>query len=197
MTKEQFEQLTTEGHDLNILYLLSLTSKDLKAFTSSKVRAWIQTCVRKQLLSDNLEVTISGKQLLDSYTGESQKSIHETQNEIDDAFERWWEIYPPTDYFSYKGKDFPGTQAKKVYKTKACKPLFKKIVNEGKYTAEDILRATEFHITTAKEQSIKENKNCLSFIPNSERYLRIQSFAPFVELSKKKFAKPQSNMFEI
>lgn len=198
MNKEQFTLLTQEGYDLNILFLLTLTKEQLSSFTSSKIKAWIQTCVRKQLLSEGLEITNDGRRLLAKYSDSPGKEIDVIidKSEIDEWFEKWWEIYPDSDFFIHKGRTFEGSQAKKVNKTKGrpsnCKDNFRKIVNEGKYSPQDIIRATEFHFNVAKEQSFKQNVNKLTFIANSERYLRETMFAPFVERSKKEVIKEQS-----
>lgn len=207
MNIEAFKQLVEEGYDMNMLYLLSLNSEELKGISNMKIRGWVATCVRKQLLTEEYKITLEGKRLLDVQNGVIQSSTRDvTKDEIKSKFEEWWSIYPATDYFEHKGITFQGTQAKKIYKNSGgksgnCWDNWRTIINEGKHTPDDIIRATKFHIETAKELSVKRKENQLTYIPNSERYLRVHSFAPYVELSKqqKQINKPidNTNTFEI
>lgn len=115
------------------------------------------------------------------------------KKEIEEAFDLWWGtrdkegIYPSSNYFEHKNKTFKGTQKKTVRKEQT-KINFKKLVLSGAYTVSDILEGTKNHILTAKDNSVKKGDNQLSYIPNSERYLREESFAPFITKVQKKTA---------
>lgn len=190
MIARKFEEICEQGYDLNMLFIISLSREDIEGFSSSKIKAWIQTCIRKGLLNPDLTLTLSGRSLLEMSNEQLVIENAETEKKLDLTieFEKWWEIFPSTDYFEWKGKTFEGGRALKMNKTTGkpnnCKSNFYNIVNEGKYSPEDVIRATKFHVETIKDLSVKKNENKLSYLPNSERYLRQRMFGPYVELSK-------------
>ena len=57
-------------------------------------------------------------------------------------------------------------------------------MNEGEYTAEDLIAALEYELKQKKENSIKTKSNKLSFMQNSFTYLNQRTFEPFIELIK-------------
>jgi len=201
MNIKNYEEIFEQGYDLNMLFVISLSREEIESFSSSKVKAWVQTCIRKGLLNEDLTITLSGRQLLDlsnrKFTNDEIQTAVKSVIDLSEDFEKWWEIFPSTDYFEWKGKTFEGGRALKINKTTGkpnnCKSNFYNIVNEGKYSPEDIIRATEFHVETIKDLSVKKNENKLSFLANSERYLRQRMFGPYVELSKGKKPKQEKS----
>lgn len=158
---------------------------------------FLQYLQRKGYITHKGEVTKYGKAL---YEGLFQKL--ETENappakkalkKDDGDFEKWWEIYPPTNHFEHKGKTFEGTQKKNV-KKEECKKLFF-ILTNGEFTAHQVIEATKYHINAAKDLSIKKRDNQLNYVPNSERYLRERYFEPYIKFIDKE-AKPEEG-FEI
>lgn len=146
--------------------------------------------LERRFYINDKEITEKGKDYYYSLITENniEKDIIQkdnTRQEINNLFDLWWGvrgtegIYPSTDNFEYKGKIFQGVQKKNI-KKEDCKSEFNKIIKLGEYTGEEIVEGTRNHIQIAKDDSIKKGKNQLSFIANSERYLRLRAFSPFI-----------------
>lgn len=151
---------------------------------SSKLAAWRITLIRKGYLTSEDKVTELGKSLLirgkiDKVIAENKAEVKKAVAKIKTDFDKWWEAYPSSNYFVHRGVEFKGIQSKRIKKP-LCKQHFQSFVDGGLFTAEEIIRATEFHIAMAKDMSVNRRDNQLSFIPNSERYLREQFFVPFI-----------------
>ena len=93
----------------------------------------------------------------------------------------WWETYPGTDKFEYKGKSFSATRALRANKDE-CRTKFNKILLEGDYTSEQLVEALKYDVQSKKENSISTGTNKLSFMQNSLTYLNQRSYEPFIEL---------------
>lgn len=173
--------------DLSLFWGLSLAIKKDNKFIAFD---WItKSLVRKGWIDDNYNITVYGKDIYNQLLLVNKKNkeinikktiMDKFQKDLTD-FENWWNVYPSTDHFIYNSVEYKGTQAKKIKKDE-CSDLF--ILLNAKYSFDDIIKATQYHIETAKKQSIKTNKNQISFIPNSLRYLREEVFQPFIEISK-------------
>lgn len=187
ITLEKYIKVLDAGYSLDILYLLKLLKEGVnisKEILHPKIGAIHQMLLRKALATEENKITVDGEDLL-AYLEEDGEKVKEIVKRVKaEGFDKWWTTYPATNMFLYKGKTFPGTQSKRIKKDD-CKKLFQKIVNEG-IPSEDIIGATEYHFQVAKDLSWKEGKNQISYIGNSERYLREKMFEPFIELYKNK-----------
>lgn len=105
-------------------------------------------------------------------------------SEIDQQFEEWWLIYPSSDKFEYNGKSFKGMQKKSIKKAE-CKVKFRELVKTGGYTSQQVIEGTKQHLIQVKEVSVQKGINQMSFVPNSERYLREECFSPYIGETKK------------
>lgn len=185
ITLEKYIKVLNAGFSLDILYLLKLI-KDKVDITDAillpKIGAINQMLLRKQLITEDNQVTMSGDELL-SYIEDDENPKELVKRLKTNDFDKWWVTYPATNMFIYKNKIFKGTQSKRVKKLE-CKQLFNKYINEG-FTADDIINATEYHFQMAKDLSFKKGENQVSFIANSYRYLNEKMFVPFIELYKK------------
>jgi hypothetical protein len=191
LTIEAFEELTKVGMDLNSLFVLECLSEGtdpcvhVKSYNCERVEAWKQGLIRKGLVNEDLTLTLNGKQLLSSshkgtsvFEGFKAVAIKKT-----DDFERWWSTFPKTDLFEYGGKYFSGSRGMRVRKDDCRKKLLK-ILDEGPYTIEDMIRALEYEILLKKKESLKENANKLKYMHNSFTYLNQRDFENFIEISK-------------
>ena len=181
-----FEQIIKNGYSLDMVFLLQLINEnsDVKALCCDvpKLEAVCQSIYRKGLVTEDYKITTLGKELLVFLEkDEEEKFIKKKVN--DDDFDKWWKTYPGTDTFTYKDKTFTGTRGLRQKKDE-CKVKFNKILNEGEYTAEDLIAALEYEILQKKENSIKTKTNKMSFMQNSLTYLNQRTFEPFIELIK-------------
>lgn len=193
LRQEQMDSLTTSKIPLEAIYLLELITEGGEVpLYSLKYLQWLE---RKAYINRDWKITEYGTELYKSMFNEG---IVKTKRVVkkDDDFDKWWSVYPATDNFSLNGRDFPGTQSKKLHKEE-CRKMFNVILNEG-LTADDIISATQYIVDNAKQTSIKKNENQMSYIANSERFLRERKFAPFVTIAKAyKLTKPFKKDFEI
>jgi hypothetical protein len=182
---ETFEHLQQEGYSLDQVFLLEKISKGIDVGSSDKVAALTQTLVRKKLLSEKGGVTRQGTELLTSL--KSRASLQGAKESykivVESAFDRWWKTYPTTDHFEHKGKVFTGSRGLRVKKDE-CRTKFEKILNEGEYTVEDLIRALEYEITLKKEASLSSGENKMRYMQMTITYLNQRTFENFIEISK-------------
>jgi hypothetical protein len=187
VTFAQFTQIQKNGYSLDVLYLLTLVQKgmDVKASCedSVKLKALYQTLYRKGLVTEEGSLTVIGGQLLNFVDDDSpvEKIVKKLVTDTD--FDVWWKTYPGTDTFTYRGVSFSGSRGLRKDKEQ-CKLKFDKILNEGEYTATDLINALEYEVTQNKENSIKNRSNKLTYMQNSLTYLNQRTFEPFIELIK-------------
>lgn len=148
---------------------------------------------RKGYITDNLDVTVYGKELHASLTGNVTTELRNAVNAAkvskekdiqQDSFDKWWAVFPASSYFEWKGKTFKGTRTLKTGKEN-CRKLFTVLCNSH-FRAEDIIRATKYHMDAKREESVVKRINQIDFVANSERYLRERMFEPFISISLKK-----------
>lgn len=184
---EKHIELIKKGYSLDIIYLLGSIDKEVD-IPWGEYSILKQTLLRKQLISEEGKITVEGRKLLDYISSPSTVIIVKKRNKNDD-FIKWWEIYPSTDTFEYKGRKFRGSRALKA-KKKECALKIKEILNEGEYTIDDLVKALEIEIEQKKEISFKTGQNKMSYMQNSYTYLNQRTFEGFIELAKQTEEKP-------
>ena len=192
LTFFHFNEIYKNGYTLDMLFLLKLIEEniDVKALCNDdtinshiKLSALYQSIYRKGLITEKNTITLSGKKILEFLNSEeSSVKLIKTKVSVDD-FELWWKKYPGTDTFKYKGVSFTGTRGLRKDKEQ-CNLKFNKILNEGDYTATDLISALEYEVLQKKENSIKNKSNRMTFMQNSLTYLNQKTFEPFIELIK-------------
>ena len=187
MNYSKWKSLADEGYSSDIMSFLQFI-KDEESMEEEhpKTQSLLSLLNRKQLITDK-GLTLLGNSLLEDIDME-----YIPLKKQPDKFEEWWKIYPASDGFTKDGRSFMGSQSKRIKKD-LCKVKFTKLINSG-YEAEDIIKATEHHIDQAKKISLVKNSNQLSFIANSERYLREEMFEPYIGLSQEKQLEFKSNV---
>lgn len=186
ITPQQFEELIKKSYSLDIIYLLKLIEAEYDVEplyeNSMRLSAIYQSLRRKGLIAeDENRLTTTGKDLL-AFVGEDKtekkfvkRKPHAT------LFEEWWKTYPGTDTFSYNGKKFRGTRALRKDK-QACKIKFDAILNEGDYTAQQLIGALKFEIEQKVLESMRRGTNRLTYMQNSLTYLNQRTYEAFIEL---------------
>lgn len=189
LSKAQLENLLAVGMDVNCLFLLQAfeNGEDI-AFESGnlKMLSWRQTLLRKGYITEKRDISLSGREFLKAIReGEDVKVAKKQKLKEDSDFERWWKAYPGTDTFMIGMRTFKGNRSLKTKKDE-CQVKFEKIINEGEFTAQQLIDALELEVEQKKEASAMEGKNKLSYLQNSLTYLNNRTFEPFVELLKQK-----------
>jgi hypothetical protein len=184
ITFSHFEEIIKSGYNLDMLFFVMLVrdGADVDEMIASgpKMQMIYQSVRRKGLLSETNKVTTVGMDLLNLLNQEKGGKMPK-KKKTDTDFDKWWNKYPGTDTFSYKGESFTGTRGMRV-KKEDCKVKFNNILSEGEYTAQDLIAALEYEILQKKENSLKTKVNRLTFMQNSLTYLNQRSFEPFIEL---------------
>lgn len=186
VTFSHFEELYKNGYTLDMLFVLKLAEEADVMFLCEddiKLKTLLQGMIRKGILTENGGVTLSGKAVLEILNKEEIKPLTRKIPDKTDDFERWWKAYPGTDTFTYKGKSFSGTRSMRVKKDD-CKLKFTKILNEGEYTADEMVAALQLEVEQKKDNSVKAVENKLKYMQNSLTYLNQRTFEPYIELIK-------------
>jgi len=187
LTKEHWQELSKKGFTLDHIFLLMLIKEghiiDPLITDSMKLDALHQSLIRKGLITDTNVITLIGQDLLDFMATKVAKAIVKKKPSTKE-FDEWWESYPSTDHFEYKGRVFTGSRGMRVQKEK-CKLKFNAILNEGIYTAKDIIEATKYVVMLKKEASLKKKSNELTYLQNSYTFINDGHYIPFVELAEK------------
>jgi hypothetical protein len=188
MKPYHFKEIHNKGYSADMIYILTYLSEnegvDLnESFDSKKIQMIINSMILKGLITLDFKLTIPGKDLLSFISSDEETKFVKTKPK-EDFFDSWWKTYPGTDSFSYKGVSFQGSRSLRVKKDD-CKIKLKKILDEGDYTIEDLVKALELEVQQKKEASVKQRSNKLSFMQNSLTYLNQRTFEPFIELIKK------------
>ena len=146
LTLFHFKELQRLGFTLDMVFLLKLAEEgnDLHSVCSgnAKLEIILQGILRKGLISQQNKITLMGNNLINFLKEEApQEKIVKLKTNADD-FERWWKAYPGTDTFTHNGVKFQGTRAFRA-KKEECQVKFNSILNEGDYTADDMIAAIE------------------------------------------------------
>lgn len=185
ITPDHFRELITKSYSLDIVYLLGLINEGLDVAplldSSHKIKAIYGSLIRKQLITDEQKLTKEAIDILDFISKKRNTKILKKKPDVSE-FDEWWEMFPSTDIFSFGGKKFNGTRSLKSNKEK-CRLEFNKILGEGVFTKDDVIRGTRFDVELKMSNSLKSGSNKLTFLQNSHTYLYNRSFAPFVKLS--------------
>jgi hypothetical protein len=190
-----FKKLMEAGMELSWMYLLelSLLDYDVNVFATGKLLNVLQTLIRRQLITKEGKITEEGKHVLEEMEEEGRGHVKKRAVEKGTKFKEWWNVFPISDAFEYKGKTFQGIRRMKTAEMN-CEIQFNKLINEG-MNADDVINATITHIEQAKSLSYKRGANQLTFIPSSERYLREKCFEPYIGSGKKREEETSNDTF--
>ena len=184
---EKFLEIIKKSYSLDIIYLLKLIEQNYDVSElckeNVKINVLYKTLIRKGLITETEDkLTLLGTELLEFI--ESKASTKFKKKKVgNDGFDSWWEAYPGTDKFEYKGRSFPATRALSVSKDE-CRTKFNKILLEGVYTLEQLVEALKYDVQSKKDNSISTGTNNLTFMQNSLTYLNKKTFEPFIEIIK-------------
>jgi len=187
LTKEHLEEVVKKGYSLDYIAMLMLIKEghDVATFIQDNIKldAIHQSLIRKGLINDENRISILGNDLLDFMDSKIATTIVKKKASTKE-FDDWWEAFPSTDHFEYKGRVFTGSRGMRVQKEK-CKLKFNAIVNEGMYSAQQIIEATKYVVILKKEASLKKKSNELTYLQNSFTFLDKDHYVPFIDLMTK------------
>lgn len=179
---EHFRTLCKQKMPLECIFLLEMIKYEVDVDNQDYITG-LQRLQRKGYIDSKGKLTQYGEELYNSMWEDAVETKVQKRKKVDGSkFEEWWAVYPTTNFFEIEGREFKGTQNKRI-KKEECEKLFTLLCVS--LSPDDIIKATAFHIQTAKEISYKKKENQLTYIANSERYLREKFFEPYLERAKK------------
>lgn len=194
ITIDHYQALIKKGFSLDILHMVNFIHEGLDVHaaceSSVKIKTIYNTMTRKGLITDDGKLTSLSVELLDFVSKKTNKVFEKKKTDVTE-FEKWWSIFPSTDYFTEGGKKFTGGRGLRVNKQR-CKLEFDKIVSEGEISAEQIISGTTFDVWQRKKNSVKKNENQITYMQNSLTYLNQKSFEPFMDMSGEWLTAPVS-----
>src|SRR6187455_2815526 len=120
-TKEHLEEVVKKGLSLDHIAMLMLIKEghDMVLFTQEnmKLDAMHQSLVRRGLINDENRISILGNELLEFMESKIATTIVRKKPSTKE-FDDWWEAFPSTDHFEYKGRVFTGSRGMRVQKEK-------------------------------------------------------------------------------
>jgi len=178
----KFIELQKKGYSLDIIFLLMQMKDDVDVSSDSeKVNSLITTIMRKGLATEENKITISGQQLIDFITTNTKGSRIVKKRTPDEIFDKFWNAFPPSDTFTYKGVKFQGSRALRINKEN-CRTKLNAILNEGEHSIDTIVEAIKEDVKSKTEMSLKTRINKLSYMQNSLTYLNQRSYEPYILL---------------
>lgn len=196
MTQEKFIQIVKKGYTLDLVYILQMIERgeDVSFLQENgpKFSALYQSIVRKGLITAENNLTLEGKNIIEFLDKEDNILVKVKANVND--FDKWWKAYPATDTFICKNRKFPGTRALRTKKDD-CKNKLNKILLEGDYTIDQLIKALEIEVQQKVENSYKTGQNKLSYMQNSLTYLNQRTFEPFIGLIGEAEEEPSSETY--
>jgi len=171
-----------ESYSLDQIYLLMEMRRGVSDFPQTpRIGALLQSLKRKGLCTESFRVTSAGEELVKFAFSEEMRDIPRVRREDGNSFyTQWLRAFPCTDGFSWRGRTFSKTRTLRK-NTEKCRDLFFKILREGEYTAEELCGAIIAESLAKMEDSYRRGENKMSFITNSESYLRQRIFEGFME----------------
>lgn len=193
LTFSNFQKIHNAGYSLDMVFLLlNNDQSSVKDYCkeSPKLGALYQSLMRKGLVTQDGKITLTGKELLKFMDEPQQEAATVKKRVILSGFDAWWKAYPGTDTFVHREKKFEGTRSLRTKKDD-CKAKFNKILEEGEYTAEEMVEALEYEILQKKENSVKTKTNRMTYMQNSLTYLNQRGFESFIELVRAGIKQPE------
>ena len=185
----KFQEIIKKGYSLDLCFMLFCFVEQIGLGDSAKLSALKQTLCRKGLITENGEkLTTLGEELLkyipvereENDTGEGEFIPFVKNKTKCEDFETWWKVFPGSDTFTYKGREFCGCRTLRVNREE-CRIKFDKILLEGEYTANDLIQALSLDIFRKKEQSVRNGENKLTYMKASLTYLNQRAYEPLIE----------------
>lgn len=179
-----FQKLINKGYSLDMMYMLKNIKDGVDVYSlcnGEKLKSIYSSLQRRTLISENGKLTLIGQEILDFLEKDDVEIILPKKESKIEDFDLWWKTYPGTDSFTHKGITFTGSRGLRVKKDD-CKIKFDTILQEGEYTAKQLIKALETEVMMKKENSVKTKQNKLSFLQNSCTYLNQRTFENFIDV---------------
>ncbi len=120
-------------------------------------------------------------------TKKVKKAKPVVSKEVEEAFLKFWAVYPATSKFTYKGKIFQGERSLKSNKSVCLKLYNDAVLEVGKNWSDPILtgasmihKALQVQLEHIKIESYKKGDNRMQYLKSCEVYLRQKAYEPWL-----------------
>lgn len=132
-------------------------------------------------------ISVTGKEFYEELLSLSKgiKAANYKTNSVikDKRFDEWWETYPSTaSWTTDDGKKFMSGRSLRSGSKEENRKAYLRVLNEGRYTHEELVSCLKYEIAAKKKQSVDTNSNHLQFMKGSLAYLNQSTFENFIEL---------------
>ena len=183
ITPYHFEEIIKKKYTLDIVYMLKMIEKgfDVEKLceNSETIAVLFQSCIRKGLITEETKLTIQGVDLINFLNTKDEITLTKFKTK-DEDFDKWWKEYPGIDSFEYEGRKFVGSRSLRQNRVE-CRIKFNKILLEGEYNVDQLIKALKYEVRRKKEISLKTGTNKLSYMQNSLTYLNQRTFESFID----------------
>jgi len=152
----------------------------------SDIMLYIRDKLRTQMGMDRTlsEETILGtlaKCTLETYLADTEQKKERKKPQVTDdkGFEVFWQEYPSSANFSYRGMQFKSSRVLKANK-QICQMLYLRGLQENNVSAEQVLEALRKQIKLVKEESYESGQNRMQYQPACEVWLRQQVYMSLI-----------------
>lgn len=111
---------------------------------------------------------------------------------VENRFSEFWDIFPGSANFTYRGMSFKSSRALKANK-QVCQMLYNSAVIQGVATEDQIINATKFMVEEAKKESFETGINKLQYLSSCEVFLRQGKYLAFADVANVKDEDPSDN----
>lgn len=99
--------------------------------------------------------------------------------EDDKGFREFWNEYPPSGNFTYRGMSFISSRVLRS-NYQVCEMLYMKALTENNVTPEQMLKAIKKQVSIAKKESYETGQNKIAYMPGLEVYIRQAKYLAFI-----------------
>lgn len=199
INENQIRALGKMGMSLNHFYVLDLLNASRESYPDA-----IQTLptirdvklLKDRFLIDDKGISPLGQKVYQEIAaikdGEVQDTKKKIKEVVENRFEEFWDAYPASANFIYRGMSFKSSRALKANK-QVCQMLYNSAIIQGIATEDQIINATKFMVEEAKKESFEIGTNKLAFLPGIEVYLRQQKYLAFADVADVKDEDPSDS----
>ena len=183
INENQIRALGKMGMSLNHFYVLDLLNASRESYPDA-----IQTLptirdvklLKDRFLIDDKGISPLGQKVYQEIAaikdGEVQDTKKKIKEVVENRFEEFWDAYPASANFIYRGMSFKSSRALKANK-QVCQMLYNSAIM----------------VEEAKKESFEIGTNKLAFLPGIEVYLRQQKYLAFADVANVKDEDPSDS----
>ncbi len=184
INENQIRELSKKGMNLSHYWVLDLLNA-AREYDQDAVQVLPNVkevkLLKDRFLIDEKGINVNGQKFYQEISNIKEEDVPKKSKKepvIESRFEEWWNEYPGSANFSYRGMSFTSSRALRGNK-QVCKMLYDAAVASKVTTEAQILNSTKFMVEEAKKESFDSGVNKLQYLPGAEVFLRQQRYLSF------------------